>query len=320
MGHHYVPRFYLKNFAFNTDRYQVYSMTTEGKILDEPNAIGNICQKKNYNTPQQEQEQDRFESKHAKVLREFIETSNPETFYNRHTFIEFISFMMGNNIHIRTIMNQWFRKALCDYMVKEGFPADINSDTNLVDPGYRGQLNNSIGFAGCVLNEFKNWKFVRYLSLQKERVFITSDAPVSLLNPNDIFTSGKITLGYKNLRINIGDDRPVSKSRMAIDFELDFTFDDVSFGRDVIMVFPLTPHMCVLGFSDGERYTKYMDRPQGKKDNIISTVNLVMHDQCNRAAYSSSKDELEITKINKPRFLNYCQSHRYVPSFDTAIC
>ncbi|MDE0638366.1 MAG: DUF4238 domain-containing protein [Candidatus Poribacteria bacterium] len=320
MGHHYVPRFYLKNFAYNTDRSQVYSMTTEGKILDEPNAVGDICQKKNYNTPQQEQEQGLFEEKHAHVLREFIETSNPETFYNLHTFIELISFMMGNNIHIRTVMNQWLRKKLCDYMIREGFPADINFDTNLVDTGYRGQLNNSIGFAGCVLNEFKNWKFVRYLSLEKKRVFITSDNPVNMLNPGNMFTPGKITLEYKNLRVNIGDDRPVSKGRVAIDYELDFTFDSVSFGRDAIMVFPVTPYMYVLGFSDGERYTKYMDRPQGKKDNIISTINLVMHNQCNRAVYSCSKDELEVTKINKPRFLDYCQRHGYVPSFDAAIC
>ena len=320
MGHHYVPRFYLKNFAFNTDRSQVYSMTTEGKILDEPNAIGDICQKKNYNTPQQEQEQGMFEVKHADVLREFIDTSNPETFYNLQAFIELISFMMGNNIHIRTIMNQWFRKKLYDYLIKEGFPADINSDTNLVDTGYRGQLYNSVGFAGCVFDEFKNWKFVRHLSLEKEKVFIASDAPVSMLNPNDIFTSGEITLGFENLRVIFGDDKPMSKDKMAIDIELDFTFDGVSFGSDAIMVFPVTPHMCVLGFSDRERYTKYMDRPQVKKDNIISTVNLVVYNQCNRAVYSCSKDELEITKINKPRFLNYCQRHGYVPFFDAAIC
>ena len=54
MGHHYVPRFYLKNFAFDEDKpkneLQVFSMTKEGMIPDKPNAVSNICQKENYNT------------------------------------------------------------------------------------------------------------------------------------------------------------------------------------------------------------------------------------------------------------------------------
>lgn len=140
--HHYVPRFYLKNFAFNADKHKdkpkVFSMIKEGVILDEPNNVEDICKKKNYNTPQQETRQSQFESKHARVLREFIETPNPEVFNQSRTFIEFVSFLMGNNIHIRTGMNLSLREKLYDYMIKEEFPAEIIS----MDIGYRGQLDN----------------------------------------------------------------------------------------------------------------------------------------------------------------------------------
>lgn len=61
MRHHYVPRFYLKNFASDEKETLVYSMTKKGEIPNKPNAISDICQKENYNTLEQE-------SKHAPFL------------------------------------------------------------------------------------------------------------------------------------------------------------------------------------------------------------------------------------------------------------
>ena len=317
--HHYVPRFYLKNFAFNADKHKdkpkVFSMIKEGVILDEPNNVEDICKKKNYNTPQQETRQSQFESKHARVLREFINTPNPETFNKSRDFVEFVCFMMGNNIHIRTGMNLSLREKLYDYMIKEEFPAEIIS----MDIGYRGQLDNSIGYANCVFNEFQSWKFAWHWPIDGKNAFITSDSPVSILNPNNIFAPEATSVGIKNLRVNFGEDKPISKDKMAMAVELDFTFDGISFGQDVIMIFPVTPHMCLLGFSDSERHARFMDRPLGKKNNSISTINLVIHNQCNRAVYSYSKDVLEVTQVNKPRFLNHCQRHGYPPSFDAGI-
>ena len=229
--------------------------------------------------------------------------------------MEFVSFMMGNNIHIRTGMNQSFGEKLSDYMMKEEFPSEIIS----IDIGYRGQLDTSIAFANCVFHEFQSWKFAWHWPISGGKIYITSDNPVTILNPNNIFTRGEISVGFRNLRVNFGDDKPVSKDRMAMDVGLDWTFDGISFGQDAVMIFPVTPHICLIGFSDSERYARFMNRTPGKKDNSISTINLVIHDQCNRVVYSHSKDVLEITKINKPRFVRYCKHNRFAPSFDTAI-
>ena len=290
-------------------------MSKDFTIHNESSPISNICAKKNYNTPEQEREQDNLEKKHSKILRDFVNTPNPETFNQSRDFVEFVSFMMGNNIHIRTGMNQSLRKKLYDYMIREEFPADIIS----IDIGYRGQLDNSIRFANCVFNEFQSWKFAWHWPIDREKVFMTSDDPVSILNPDNIFTHTEISVGIKNLRVNFGDDKPVSKDRVAMEVGLDFTFDGISFGQDVIMIFPVTPRMCLLGFSDSERQARFMNLPEGKKNSSISTINLVIHSQCNRAVYSHSKDVLEVTKVNKPRFVRYCKHNRFAPSFDVGI-
>ena len=69
-NHHYVPRFYLKNFACDSDKSQIFSMSKDFTIHDESSPVDNICAKKNYNTAQQETRQSQLEAKHARILRE----------------------------------------------------------------------------------------------------------------------------------------------------------------------------------------------------------------------------------------------------------
>lgn len=95
MAHHYVPRFYLKNFTFNSDQSLVYSMNQKSEIHE--NAISKICAKKNYNSPDEEIYQSKLEKEHSDMLIGFIETPNPENSNLGSGFLGFVSFLMFNN-------------------------------------------------------------------------------------------------------------------------------------------------------------------------------------------------------------------------------
>ena len=102
MAHHYVPRFYLKNFAFNEEETLVYSMSRDYTIHDKPSKISKICAKKNYNTPEQERAQSSLESEYAEKLRNLIQAAQGKyNFSIVDEFIKFVSFMLGNNIFVR---------------------------------------------------------------------------------------------------------------------------------------------------------------------------------------------------------------------------
>ena len=89
MAHHYVPRFYLKNFAFNEEETLVYSMSRDYTIHDKPSKISKICAKKNYNTPEQERAQSSLESEYAEKLRNLIQAAQGK--YNFSIVDEFIN-------------------------------------------------------------------------------------------------------------------------------------------------------------------------------------------------------------------------------------
>lgn len=101
--HHYVSKFYYKNFVYSTDAPLVYTMNKEGKISNRRRAASQIGYEKDYNTPDQEQTQSQLETRHAKILREFIKAANQEeyNFSIVDKFIKFVSFMLGNNIFVR---------------------------------------------------------------------------------------------------------------------------------------------------------------------------------------------------------------------------
>lgn len=201
MGHHYVPRFYLRNFTFNTnkprDKPQVFSMTEKGMIPDEPNTVGSICQKKNYNSPEQECEQKQLEDRYAGILSNFIETMDQKVYdfsnevieVDQEVYdfpdevIEFVSFMIGNNIFVR-------KKLVQAYNIEKIMQNGVELNNKIViDSGYKGKYDWSESFSGCVYKELQNWKWgtVRLDPDSRER-FITSDNPVSIFNPENVYT------------------------------------------------------------------------------------------------------------------------------------
>ena len=155
MAHHYVPRFYLRHFASDSDESELFSMSKDHTIHDKPSKISNICAKKNYNTPEQEREQSNLENRHSQILREFVNAPNPETFNQSRDFVESVSFLMGNNIYIREAITAALSEVLVERLAPE-FIGDIS-----IDIGYRGWLGLSMAFADCVFEEFQSWKFVR---------------------------------------------------------------------------------------------------------------------------------------------------------------
>lgn len=160
MGHHYVPRFYLKNFAFNEEKTLVYSMTKESKVPDKPNVIDNISQEKNYNTQQQENDQDQLEKRHSVILNEFIEAPIGEKFDPSNEFIDFVSFMMANNISTRIGVAESLHETL-----KEKYGI-------LIDGGYKKKLPLSRAVSECIFEELRTWEFVPVKEKDTEKIFI----------------------------------------------------------------------------------------------------------------------------------------------------
>ena len=274
-----------------------------------------MCEK-NYNTPQQEQQQSGLEGKHSKILQDFINTSNPETFNQSRDFVESVSFMMGNNIYMREMIAKSLREILLKTQ-GPGFDGDI-SDIS-IDIGYRGQLKSSIGFADCVFEEFQSWKFVRLKIDTSDKVFITSDDPVSMFNTENAFSPWEMSIQLKDVQISYGNESiPTSDGRMRKEFKLDFTFDSVSFGQDVVVIFPVNPGMYLIAFSDSRTHARYIEEP---KDNVrlAGFLNLITFSQCNKAVYSHWKLRLEETNKNMHSFQDYCVRSRLTPSFWNGI-
>ena len=69
--HHYVSKFYYKNFVYSVEAPLVCIMK-EGKISNRRRAASQIGYDKDYNTPDQEQTQNQLETRYAKILRELI--------------------------------------------------------------------------------------------------------------------------------------------------------------------------------------------------------------------------------------------------------
>ena len=312
--HHYVSKFYYKSFAFNPERSLVYAMNNEGSIINRPRPIRRISFEQDYNTEEQEQEQNQLETIYAEILREFIETPNPGNSILSRNFVNFVSFLMGNNIYIREKLDEGFSGM--EFQIA-GAPGDHNISTHR---GPEGRFDWSEAFADAVYQELCGWQFVRR-ETNGYKVFITSDDPVSILNPEDIRIPAMASITWKDpIVTNIGNEEtPISDGRVSREMQLKMTLESVSFPEDVVMIFPVTPSICLLGFSNNTRHLRFMNRTPPDNNDALAFMNLITFSQCNKAVYSHSKERLEETKINMPRFLNHCQHHGYAPSFDAGI-
>lgn len=311
MAHHYVPRFYLKHFASDPDESQVFSMSSDYTIHDKPSQISNICAKKNYNTLKQERAQNNLENKHDEILKTLIgAVQGRYNFSILDKFIKFVSFMLGNNIFVRENLIPSVRTI--NKVMRNGVEVD-----NIIeeDSGYRKKFDSSIAFSSCFYKEFQNWmwEFVRLYPGTGEKGLITSDNPVSIFNPENVFTPLDVKLKYDESKTKVTGS---NVSNEKINIIVTVPLENISFRQDVVMAFPVTPKLCLIGFSCPERHNKFKDQ---SKEMIIEFVNLVTFHQRNRAVYSHSKELLMNVKASIPSFVNYCASNNFVPSFDIGI-
>lgn len=312
-NHHYVSKLYYKNFAFNPERSLVYAMNSEGNIINRPRSIRKISFEEDYNTEEQEQEQSRLEIKYREILREFIETPNPGNSALSRDFVNFVSFLMGNNIYIRERLDEGFSEM--EFQIADA-PGDHNISTHR---GHRGRFDWSKAFAKAVYKEFRSWQFVRR-ETNGYQVFITSDDPVSILNPENVQIPVTANLIWRNLGIvNIGDEiTQISDDRMSREIQLGMTLERVFFGQDVVMVFPVTPSLCLIGFSDSDRHARFLEIPH-RNNNFIGFINLITFGHCNEKVFSHSKELLSGTNNDKPRFFDYCKANNLIPTFEVGV-
>ena len=72
------------------------------------NKIGNIGSNNNYNTDEQEIYQTYLEENvYDPIINDFVEASGPQDFNDSRYLVEFVSFMMGNNIYARNKLSEF---------------------------------------------------------------------------------------------------------------------------------------------------------------------------------------------------------------------
>ncbi|MDE0636571.1 MAG: DUF4238 domain-containing protein [Candidatus Poribacteria bacterium] len=308
--HHYVSKFYYKNFVYSTEDPLVYIMK-EGKISNRRRSSSQIGYEEDYNTPDQEQTQSQLETRYAKILRELIEAVDHGE-YNASIvdkFIKFVSFMLGNNIFVRENL---IPKVYTINKIKQN---GVDVDTKIEeDSGYSGKFDWSINFSSCFYREFQNWmwEFIR-LDPSCRGHFITSDNPVSIFNPENVFTPLDVKLKYDESKTEVAGPN-ISNGRMNIIVTVPLV--NISFRQDVVMAFPVTPRLCLIGFSCPERRNKFKRQ---SKNMFIEFINVMTLYQCNKAVYSHSKELLFHTKVGLLDFQNYCAENNLVPSFEVGI-
>lgn len=300
--HHYVPRFYYKNFVYSVEEPFVYAMNKEGEISNRRRSVSQIGYEADYNTPEQETEQGRFETAFAPILKRMIETSNPVNIDLYLTFLKFVGFMLGNNIKKRKNMAE----SISSFELQiEGLDSKHKI---LIDKDHRGRFDLSLAVANAFYQEFSNWNFTRRGIGNEQKVFITSDDPVSIFNPENLLSSTYLEHEWKEAKIeSFGDAVITSEGERGIKAEASFTLERVSVEKDIMMIFPITPSSCLIGFSDNDRYAKFaentMRRDNISNDLINDLINTITFCYSNEAAYSSSKERLKETMTWLPKVL-----------------
>ena len=319
--HHYVSKLYYKNFAFNPDGSLVYAMDNRGNIINRPKSIRRISFEEDYNTPEQEREQSRFETKYREILREFIETPNPGNSNLSRDFVNFVCFIMGNNPYIRKKLDEGLSNM--ELQIKDA-PSDhyisMPKEHKISMPReHKGKFDWSLAFADAVFEEFHNWKFVRH-ETNTHKVFITSDNPVSIFNPEDVRIPATANVIWRDPRIvSFGDESiPTSDGWMSRETQVQITLESVSFGQDVVLFFPVSPSICLVGFSDSKTHTRYMEYPKNNV-NFPGLINSIIFSRCNKAVYSHSMNFLKGIKADWRNFQNYCNRNGIIPSLDLVL-
>lgn len=308
--HHYVSKFYYKNFTFNPERSLVYSMNNKGRISNRHKSFKKIGYEVDYNTCEQEKAQNRLETKYSRILRDFIKTADQVEydFYFSDEFMEFVSFMVGNNIFVREKLVSVYK---IEKIVQNGIELD---NTIVMDKGYKGKFDWSEPFSGRVFKEFQNWVWrLEKLNIGPDKKgFITSDNPVSIFNPENVLTSIDVKLEHDWSQTKVA----ISNSKDRVDMDVVVTLANVSFGPDVVMTFPITPKLCLIGFSCNERHNSFKEE---SKCRLIEFINLMTLGQCNKAVYSHSKLLLAETRANLVSFRDYCDENNLTPTFEIGI-
>ena len=315
--HHYVSKFYYKNFVYSAENPFVYTMNKEGKISNRRRSASQIGYEPDYNTPEQEQEQSRLETKYSEVLREFIKNPDPGNSELFLDLVDFISFLMGNNVDTRKKLDEGFGNM--EFEIKDA-PGDHSISAHR---GYKGKYDWSEVFADAVFEEFRSWIIYPCEVNCKEtddKFLITSDNPVSIFDPKDITVPVPINTTWINPRITgFGDESvPTSDGRLSRDVQLRMPLKSVSFGMDVVMVFPVTPSLCIVGFSDSVRGAKFIENPKRGLD-AVSFMNVITFCHCNREVYAHVDGFLSKTKNDTDNFLEFCKRKGLTPSIDRAF-
>lgn len=315
--HHYVSKFYYKNFAYSKEEPLVYTMNKEGEIGNRRKSVSQIGYEADYNTPEQEQEQSRLETWYAEVLREFIKNPDPGNSDLSRDLVDFVSFLMGNNIDTRKKLDEGFSKM--ELKIKEA-PGDHNISTHR---GHKGRYDWSEAFAEAVFEEFRGWQiFPCEVNAEaiNDRFFITSDNPVSIFDPEDIRIPVPITTTWRDPKItDVGDESiRTSDGRLSRDLQLRMSLESVSFGRDVAMIFPATPGLCLVGFSDSVRAARFAENPKRGLD-ALSFMNVITFCHCNKEVYSYTDGFLSKTRNDRNNFLEFCERRGFSPSCDRAF-
>ena len=315
--YHYVSKFYYKNFVDSAEEPFVYKMNKEGVISNRRRSARQIGYDLDYNTHDQEIEQGRLETKYSEVLRAFIKNPDPGCSVLSRDLMDFISFLLGNNIDTRKKLDEGFSKM---ELKIRGAPDDHNISTHR---GHKGRYDWSIAFADAAFEEFGSWDFFPCevnCKTTDDKFLITSDNPVSIFDPKNIKTPIPINTKWRDPRIaDVGDESiRDSDGRLSRDLQLRMTLESVSFGKDVVMVFPVTPSLCIVGFSDRVRSKKFRANPK-KGLAALSFFNCVTFCQCNKEVYSHNDGFLRKTKIDMDKFLEFCKRKGSTPSYDKAF-
>ena len=294
--HHYVPRFYLKNFACDMGKSRIFSMNLKNNI--HKNKISKICSQNNYNSPEQEFLQSRFERVFAGILKEVIESSSPPDIDLSLRFLKFVGFMLGNNIKKRKNLAESI--SLFELQM-EGWHSNHKI---LIDKDHRSRFDLSLAFSNAFFNEFRNWNFIRREIGEKQKFFITSDDPVSIFNPENLLAPTHIVFDveWKEAKVENFGDPIILRGESGIKAEASFVLEGISFQKDVMMIFPIAPTSCLIGFSDSNRYARFTESTMNS-DNINDLINTITFRYSNKSAYSPSKERLKETITQLPRVL-----------------
>ena len=187
-----------------------------------------------------------------------------------------------------------------------------------IDKSYRGKYELSLAFSDKVYKELQSWTFARTGELGNGKFFITSDNPVGIFYPDNLSIPIEfdVTFSFSSDMMPISVDK-ISSGKVPIPINV----DSVSFRQDVVMIFPITPSFCMLGFSDKERHASYASFMGGsdRNNDPLALINIIIYASCNRAIYSHSIDFLKGIRADKQNFQDYCSSNGLIPSFDLVL-